>query len=90
MVFPLVRMRFDISFPARAAVSKREGSPFCLSYTVSRSMHMTRERAILNFLDEMEGRGLHGFILTLNGKTMRPAGVVRRGEESVKKNKQGE
>lgn len=51
---------------------------------------MTRERAILNFLDEMERRGLHGFIPTLNGKTMRPAGVVWRGEESVKKNKQGE
>ncbi|MBP3656581.1 MAG: serine hydrolase [Clostridia bacterium] len=29
---------------------------------------MTRERAILGFLDEMEGRGLHGFILTLNGE----------------------
>ena len=31
---------------------------------------MTRERAILGFLDEMEGRGLHGFILTLNGETL--------------------
>ena len=31
---------------------------------------MTREQAILNFLDEMEGRGLHGFLLTLHGNTL--------------------
>ena len=31
---------------------------------------MTRERAILAFLRELEGKGLHGFVLTLRGKTL--------------------
>ena len=31
---------------------------------------MTRERAILAFLRELEGRGLHGFLLTLRGETL--------------------
>ena len=31
---------------------------------------MTRERAILSFLRELEGRGLHGFLLTLRGETL--------------------
>ena len=31
---------------------------------------MTRERAILAFLRELEGKGLHGFLLTLRGETL--------------------
>lgn len=31
---------------------------------------MTRERAILGFLDELDGKGLHGFLLTLGGETL--------------------
>ena len=31
---------------------------------------MTRERAILAFLRELEGKGLHGFVLTLRGETL--------------------
>ena len=31
---------------------------------------MTREQAILNFLDEMEEKGLHGVLLTLRGQTL--------------------
>lgn len=31
---------------------------------------MTRERAILNFLDEMEGKGLHGLLITRGGETL--------------------
>ena len=31
---------------------------------------MTREKAILGFLDELDGKGLHGFLLTLGGKTL--------------------
>ena len=31
---------------------------------------MTRERAILAFLREMEGRGLHGFLMTEHGQTL--------------------
>ena len=31
---------------------------------------MTRERAILSFLKELEGKGLHGFVLTLRGETL--------------------
>ena len=31
---------------------------------------MTRERAILSFLQELEGKNLHGFLLTLRGETL--------------------
>lgn len=31
---------------------------------------MTRERAILSFLHELEGQQLHGFLITLGGKTL--------------------
>ena len=44
---------------------------------------MTRERAILSFLKEMEGRNLHGFLLTLRGETLAEGYYAPFGAEQM-------
>ena len=44
---------------------------------------MTRERAILAFLREMEGRGLHGFLLSLRGETLAEGYYAPFGPEQM-------
>ena len=44
---------------------------------------MTRERAILAFLRELEGRGLHGFLLTLRGETLAEGYCAPFGAEQM-------